>query len=63
MLFRSRELGGYAVTFTAMGADNAMRRLGYMNFYVPATTYGMAESAHACLLHHLIDSFTPREAC
>ncbi len=52
------ELGGRAVTFTAMKPDNAMRALGDLNFYIPATTYGMAESGHAVMLHHIIDYFT-----
>lgn len=54
----AQELGGRAVTFTAMKPDNAMRNNGDLNFYIPATTYGMAESAHAVMLHHLIDYFT-----
>lgn len=53
----ARELGGRAVTFTAMRPDNAMRALGHLNFYIPAATYGMAESGHAAMLHHLIDLF------
>ena len=52
------ELGGRAVTFTAMKPDNRMRASGQLNFYIPADDYGMAESGHAVLLHHLIDLFT-----
>lgn len=52
------ELGGHAVTFTAMKPDNRMRASGQLNFYIPADDYGMAESGHAVLLHHLIDLFT-----
>ena len=54
----AREMGGLCATFTAMRPDNAMRALGDLNFYLPADTYGMAESGHAVLLHHLIDYFT-----
>ena len=54
----ARELGGRAVTFTAMKPDNKMRTSGDLNFYIPAEDYGMAESGHAALLHHLIDIFT-----
>lgn len=54
----ARELGGRAVTFTAMGPDNRMRGLGDLNFYARASTYGLAESAHAVMLHHLMDLFT-----
>ncbi len=53
----ARKLFGRSVTFTAMSSDNAMRALGDLNFYIPAETYGGAESGHAVLLHHLIDLF------
>ncbi len=43
------------VTFSAMRPDNPLRKLGSLNFYVPATTYGHAESAHAALLHYWVD--------
>jgi len=51
----ARELGGLVITLSAMRPDNALRLSGDLNFYVPATTYGMAESAHATVLHHWID--------
>lgn len=54
----ARELGGKVVTFTAMKPENAMRQRGDLNFWFPADTYGMAESGHAVMLHHLIDHFT-----
>lgn len=53
----ARELKGVSATFTAMRPDNAMRAAGDLNFYLPAGTYGMAESGHAVLLHHLVDLF------
>lgn len=51
----ARELGGLVITLSAMRPDNALRASGDLNFYVPAATYGLAESAHATLLHHWID--------
>lgn len=51
----ARELGGFVITLSAMRPDNALRASGDLNFYVPAATYGLAESAHATLLHHWID--------
>ncbi|AMK11502.1 SIS domain-containing protein [Pseudodesulfovibrio indicus] len=59
---RARELGGRSVTITAMSQDNRMRALGDLNFYLPADSYGMAESGHGAVLHHLIDLFTQRGA-
>ncbi|MEN9359447.1 MAG: hypothetical protein RL095_982 [Verrucomicrobiota bacterium] len=49
------ELGMGIVTFTGMKADNPSRRLGDLNFWVPCSTYGHAETAHAALLHHWVD--------
>jgi len=51
----ARAIGMSVVTFSAMDSDNPLRRLGDLNFYVPAGTYGHAESAHAALLHYWID--------
>ncbi|MEW5772163.1 MAG: SIS domain-containing protein [Thermodesulfobacteriota bacterium] len=47
--------GGSVVTLSAMGPDNQLRSAGDLNFYVPATGYGLAESAHALILHYWID--------
>jgi D-sedoheptulose 7-phosphate isomerase len=51
----ARSLGGTAVTLSAMRTDNALRKMGNLNFYVPAQTYGLAETAHAAILHHWMD--------
>ena len=49
------EMGVDVVTFSAMRPDNPLRKAGSLNFYVPAPSYGCAESAHAALLHYWID--------
>lgn len=51
----ARKMGLKVITFSAMQPDNALRRTGDLNFYVKADTYGMAESAHAVLLHYWVD--------
>lgn len=51
----AKTLGGYIVTLSAMRQENMLRDLGHLNFYVPAETYGMAETCHAAILHHWID--------
>lgn len=53
---KARELGGFVATLSAMGGGNALRSLGDVNIYIPATTYGLAETGHAALLHHWVDS-------
>ncbi len=50
------EVGASVVTVTAMGAENQMRQIGDLNFWIPAETYGMAETGHACILHYWMDS-------
>lgn len=52
----ARNLRVTVVTLSAMGARNPLRRAGRLNFYVPAPTYGYAESCHAVLLHHWMDT-------
>ena len=58
-ILRATEMAGEmsvdVVTFSAMQPDNPLRKAGSLNFYVPATSYGCAESAHAALLHYWID--------
>ena len=50
------EVGASVITVTAMNAKNKMRQIGDLNFWIPANTYGMAETSHACILHYWMDS-------
>lgn len=43
------------ITFSAMKHENPLRSCGHLNFYVPAETYGEAETCHATLLHYWVD--------
>jgi D-sedoheptulose 7-phosphate isomerase len=52
----AKGLGGISVTLSAMKADNPLRISGELNFYIPAQTYGLAETCHAAILHYWIDS-------
>jgi len=51
----ARKIGMKVITFSAMKPDNSLRKLGDLNFYVRAGSYGLAESAHAVLLHYWVD--------
>lgn len=51
----ARQRGLSIVTLSAMRADNALRGRGILNFYIPAQTYGYAETGHAAILHHWMD--------
>jgi len=51
----AREKGLLSVALCAMGQDNASRNLADLCFFVPAATYGQAETAHGAILHHWMD--------
>jgi D-sedoheptulose 7-phosphate isomerase len=53
--------GGTVVTLSAMKPDNALRNLGAINFWIPAVSYGLAETAHAAILHYWMDSVSRSE--
>ncbi len=53
----ARRQSAYVVTLSGKGADNKLRKLGDLNFYVPLHTYGMVESAHAILMHGWLDCY------
>ena len=52
-----RQIGMTVVTLSAKGADNQSRTRGDINFYVPLTRYGWAESAHQVILHYWFDQY------
>jgi len=51
----AKNLGGIVITLSAMKTENPLRREGALNLYVPAQTYGIAETCHAAILHYWID--------
>ncbi|MDM8554396.1 hypothetical protein QUF75_06660 [Desulfococcaceae bacterium HSG7] len=56
----AERIGGTVITLSAMSPDNSIRKMGDINFYIPAQTYGMAETAHAAILHFWMDSIEIR---
>lgn len=53
----ARAKGMSVITFSGLKPDNASRKLGDLNFYIPAKTYGIVECAHQVLLHIWLDMF------
>ena len=51
----ANSLGGLTVTLSSLREDNRLRSSGMLNFYVKGSTYGMAESCHAAILHYWVD--------
>jgi D-sedoheptulose 7-phosphate isomerase len=54
---KARKLQCHVITLSGLKPDNSSRKLGDVNFYVPARTYGITECAHQVLLHMMIDAF------
>ena len=58
----ARKWDGVVVTLSAMKKENSLSAKGDLNFHVPATTYGLAETCHAAILHHWIDKIVERNS-
>ena len=44
------------ITFSGFKPDNALRRLGAVNFYVDSGVYGFVETGHQAILHAILDT-------
>ena len=51
----ARAAGCRIITMTGFKADNPLRQMGDVNFYVPSPTYGPVEIVHAALAQFLTD--------
>lgn len=49
------KLGMVSITLSAMSPTNALRKIGDLNAYIPADSYGYAETCHAAILHYWMD--------
>jgi D-sedoheptulose 7-phosphate isomerase len=52
----ARKAGSRIVTLSGFAADNPLRSLGDVNFYIPSRSYGHVELAHAALSQFLTDA-------
>jgi len=52
---RARDMGCAIITFSGFAADNPLRLSGDLNFHVAGDEYGFVETAHAALIHAIID--------
>ena len=48
-------MGLKIITLSAMSIENPLKSLGTLNIFIPAQTYGHAETCHAAILHHWMD--------
>lgn len=51
----AKEKGCKVITLSGFKEDNPLRKLGDINFYVPAEHYGMVEQAHSAICHYITD--------
>lgn len=52
----AQERGCKIVTFSGFDADNPLRAMGDINFYVPASSYGYVEILHNLIIHQILDT-------
>ncbi|WP_446742078.1 D-sedoheptulose-7-phosphate isomerase [Silvibacterium acidisoli] len=51
----ARSMSCKVITFSGFDADNPLRAMGDVNFYVGNHQYGMVEVAHTALAHAIVD--------
>lgn len=52
----AKEKGVQVITFSGFDEENPLRKLGDINFYVPALQYGYVEVVHLSICHCLVDT-------
>jgi D-sedoheptulose 7-phosphate isomerase len=51
-----KSMGGNLITLSGFKADNPLKRLGDVNFYIDFSNYGIVECYHQIILHVILDS-------
>ncbi len=51
----AQKRGCQIITLTGFKKENRLRQCGDINFYVPATDYGLVETLHSMLAHYFTD--------
>ena len=49
------------ITFSGFAPDNPLRKLGWLNFYVPSNHYGFVELSHQILINCILDLFVSKK--
>ena len=53
----AKKNGVFTISLSGKASDNKIRRMTDLSFYVPLSTYGEVESAHAIILHMALDYY------
>jgi D-sedoheptulose 7-phosphate isomerase len=51
----AQQIGCSIITLSGFAADNPLRSLGEVNFYVALSDYGLVEVAHTALIHAVVE--------
>ncbi|MFC1570446.1 SIS domain-containing protein [Candidatus Omnitrophota bacterium] len=51
----AKEKGSKVITLSGFGADNPLKKMGDVNFYVPSSEYGFVETIHTSICHCIAD--------
>lgn len=54
----AKELKAPLITLSGFAAENPLRQLGDLNFWVESCDYGLVEMSHFFLLHTIVDTFS-----
>jgi D-sedoheptulose 7-phosphate isomerase len=52
----AKKLNCKIITLSGFTAENPLRRLGDLNFFVPSGVYGFVETGHQAILHAILDT-------
>lgn len=52
----AKECGCQVITCSGFDADNSLRKMGDVNFYVPSQSYGVVETLHQLIIHAFLDT-------
>ncbi|TAL62893.1 MAG: SIS domain-containing protein [Bacteroidetes bacterium] len=53
---QAKKSGCTVVTFSGFRADNPLRKMGDLNFYLPSHSYGYVEILHLFIIHCILDA-------
>lgn len=59
-IIAANQIGCRSVTLSSFSQENKIRQLGDINIYIPSSTYGLAETAHAAIMHYWMDAMEAR---
>lgn len=53
---QAAKTGCSVITFSGFNPTNALKKMGHINFFVPAFSYGFVEVLHNLIIHCILDS-------